>query len=122
MDLDDDVYHRADYTQIFVKAGANVMHSYLEESGGVVTQGTEATDEELDEGVTPPREIEATRPELHDTHLEAIDVQIMGDDGAYEGTMMNTGGNGRVRVGLSVSLLRPGTHATVNGFCLAGGA
>jgi len=126
VDLDEEGDHRAKlfngYTQIFIKAGANVTHSYLEESGGVVTPGTEATDDELEAGVTPPREIEANRPELRDTHLDAIDVQITGDDGAYEGTMMNVGGNGRVRVGLSVALLRPGTHATVNGFCLAGGA
>jgi Fe-S cluster assembly scaffold protein SufB len=110
------------YTQIFVKGGANVTHSYLEESGGVVTPGTEKTDEELKEGETSPREIEAKRPELRDTHLEAIDVQIVGDDGDYKGTMMNTGGSGRVRVALSVALLRPGSHATVNGFCLSGGA
>ena len=126
VDLDEEGEHRAKlfngYTQIFVKAGANVTHSYLEESGGVVTPGTEVTDDDVEEGMTPPREIEANRPELRDTHMDAIDVQITGDDGAFEGTMMNTGGSGRVRVALSVSLLRPGSHATVNGFCLAGGA
>jgi Fe-S cluster assembly scaffold protein SufB len=126
VDLDETDDHRPKlyngYTQIFVKGGANVTHSYLEESGGVVTPGTEKTDEELKEGETSPREIEAKRPELRDTHLEAIDVQIVGDDGDYKGTMMNTGGSGRVRVALSVALLRPGSHATVNGFCLSGGA
>jgi Fe-S cluster assembly protein SufD len=54
--------------------------------------------------------------------LEAIDVHIMGDNGVYAGTLLNMGGSGRVRVALSVSLLRPGADATVNGFCLAGGA
>lgn len=114
------------YTQIFVKAGANVTHSYLEESGGVVTPGTEISDSDLQaqQGivVVPPRDIEARRPELRDTHLEAIDVHIMGDNGVYAGTLINMGGSGRVRVALSVSLLRPGADATVNGFCLAGGA
>lgn len=111
------------YTQIFVKAGANMTHSYLEESGGVVTPGTEISDSDLEQGVVvSPREIEARRPELRDTHLEAIDVHIIGDKGVYAGTLINIGGSGRVRVALSVSLLRPGADATVNGFCLAGGA
>jgi hypothetical protein len=42
------------YTQIFVKAGANVTHSYVEESGGVVTPGTELSNKDLADGAIPP--------------------------------------------------------------------
>lgn len=110
------------YTQFFVKDGANVTHSYLEESGGMVTAGVEVNDDDVKEGKPLPRTIEADRPEMKDTHLEAIDVHLMGDDARYEGTMLSFGGSGRVRIAHSVSLLRPGSHATVNGFFLSGGA
>lgn len=110
------------YTQVFVKEGADVKHSYLEETGGMVTGGIEISDNELPEGTTPPREIEAQRAALKDTHLETIDVHLVGDDANYEKTMMCFGGSGRVRVGFSVALLRPGTNAVVKGFSLAGGA
>lgn len=110
------------YTQVFVKEGANVTHSFLEESGGIVTPRTELNDEEVEEGTALPREIEANRPELKDTVLEALDVHITGEDGDYTGTVMAVGGSGRVRVAMSVSLLRPGSNARVNGFCLSGGA
>ena len=110
------------YTQVFVKADANVTHSYLEETGGLVTPGVEQVDEECAEGQPKAREVEASRDELKDTHLEAIDVQVMGEKGAYEGTMISMGGSGRVRMGLSVTLLKPEAHATVNGFALSGGA
>ncbi len=126
VDLDVDCDHRAKlcngYTQVFVKESANVTHSFIEESGGMATSGTEVNDEDLEEGVTSPREIEASRKELQDTVLEAMDVHVIGDDGAYKGSLVATGGSGRVRIGMSVSLLRPGADATVNGFCLAGGA
>ena len=49
------------FTQFFVKGNANVTHSYLEETGGIVTGGTEISDEDLADGVTPPREIKADR-------------------------------------------------------------
>jgi SUF system FeS cluster assembly, SufBD len=110
------------YTQIFVKEGANVTHSYLEESGGIVTPGVEVNDDQIEEGQPLPRMVEAERPEVKDTHFEAIDVHVMGNDANYEGTIMSFGGSGRVRVAHSVSLLRPGTHATINGFSLSGGA
>ncbi|KAG7364858.1 iron-sulfur cluster assembly protein SufD [Nitzschia inconspicua] len=126
IDLDDMTQHVPKfyngYTQIFVKDGANVTHSYLEESGGMVTAGVEMSDDSVEKGQPLPREIEAARPELKDTHFEAIDVHVMGDDGKYEGTIMSFGGSGRVRVAHSVSLLRPGSHATINGFSLSGGA
>jgi Fe-S cluster assembly scaffold protein SufB len=110
------------YTQLFVKGGANVTHAYLEESGGFVTPGVEQNDDEVKEGEPLPREIESQRPALKDTHLEAIDVHIVGENGSYEGTVMSVGGSGRVRVAHSVTLLKPRAHAKVNGFSLSGGA
>mmetsp|Transcript_9587 Transcript_9587/g.14720 ORF Transcript_9587/g.14720 Transcript_9587/m.14720 type:complete len:674 (-) Transcript_9587:115-2136(-) len=109
------------YTQMYIKAGANVTHSYLEESGGMPVGGVEVMLDELSEGDVNPRDLEAARVELDDTHLETVDVHVMGDAGNYEGTMMGVGGSGRVRMALSVSLLRPETHATVNGLMLSGG-
>ncbi|KAL3908821.1 MAG: hypothetical protein SGILL_008333, partial [Bacillariaceae sp.] len=110
------------YTQLFVKEGANVTHSYLEESGGMVTAGIEISDDMVEEGKPLPRTVEAERPAMKDTHFEAIDVHIVGEEGAYEGTIMTFGGSGRVRVAHSVSLLQPGAHAKINGFSLSGGA
>lgn len=110
------------YTQMFVKGGANVTHSFLEESGGTVTGGTEKNDDSIEEGQPLPREVESKRAALKDTHLETIDVHVTGDGGAYEGTIMSVGGSGRVRVAHSVTLLRPETHAKINGFSLSGGA
>lgn len=110
------------YTQVFVKAGANMTHSLLEESGGTVTGGVERSDDELGENEPAPRQIESERPELKDTHFETIDVQLMGEDADYEGTLMSVGGSGRVRIAHSVSLLRPGARAKINGFSLCGGA
>jgi len=110
------------YTQIYVKDGAHLTHSYLEETGGIVTGGVERGDEDLDEGEVSPREIESKRAALSDTHLETIDVHVTGDDGRYSGTLMEFGGSGRSRIAISASLLRPGAHADINGFVLAGGA
>jgi Fe-S cluster assembly scaffold protein SufB len=109
------------YTQIFVGAGANVTHSYLEESGGMVTAGVEKGDEEFGEGEPKAREIEAARPPLKDTHLEAIDVHVTGQEGRYEGTLLSVGGSGRIRVAHSLSLLQPETTGIINGFSLSGG-
>jgi len=105
-------------TQIYVKGGAKVNHSYLEETGGLVTAGVE----ESDGGDVSPRDIEAKRKALKDTHFEVIDVHVIGDDGSYEGTMMGIGGNGRSRIAMSTTLLRPRAHAGINGFSLSGGA
>lgn len=126
VDLDDEEdSHRPKlyngYTQFFVKEGANVTHSYLEETGGVVTRGVELSDEALPDGAPRPRDVEAQRPELKDTHLEAIDVHVTGERAAYTGTVMSIGGAGRVRLAVSVSLLQPEAQASVNGFCLSGG-
>ncbi|KAI2507547.1 Uncharacterized protein family (UPF0051) [Fragilaria crotonensis] len=108
---------------LFVKEGADVSHSYLEETGGMVTGATELRDDQLpDDGSVPPRVQEASRPALKDTHLEAMDVHVIGNDAKYSNTVMSIGGSGRVRIAMSVSLLRPGCFASVKGFSLSGGA
>lgn len=107
-------------TQIYIESGANVTHSYLEETGGIVTGGVENTDEE--EGVNSKKEIEAQRDELRDTHFESIDVHVVGEEGLYETAALCVGGSGKSRIAVSASLLKPGAHATINGFSLSGGA
>lgn len=109
-------------TQIYVGGGANVTHSYIEETGGVVTGAVELTSADEEEGQESPRVVESKRKALRDSHFESIDVHVVGDDGAYEGAIMTVGGNGRSRISISTTLLKPGTHAAVNGFSLAGGA
>lgn len=110
------------YTQIFVKDNANVTHSFLEETGGMVTAGVEKPDDSFGENESIPRQVEAERAAMKDTHLEAIDVQVIGDDGRYQGTLMSVGGSGRIRIAHSISLLRPGSHTKANGFFLSGGS
>jgi Fe-S cluster assembly scaffold protein SufB len=110
------------YTQIFVKENANVTHSLLEESGGVVTAGVEKKDDQFAEGEMLARRVESERDCLKDTHFETIDAHVIGDNGSYEGTMICVGGSGRVRIAHSVTLLRPASHVKINGFSLAGGA
>lgn len=113
------------YTQIFVGANANVTHSFLEESGGTVTPRVEMSNSEVtaDKSISEnPRDVESRRPALRNTNLQAIDVHITGDDGSYESSLMELGGQGRSRIAISTSLLRPGAHAAINGFALSGGA
>lgn len=109
------------YTQVFVGAGANVTHSYLEETGGMVTEGVEKSDDEFGDGEVKAREVEAARAPLKDTHLEAVDVHVTGEGGRYEGTLLSVGGSGRIRVAHSLSLLQPETTGVINGFSLSGG-
>lgn len=109
------------YTQVFIGENANLTHAYLEESGGMVTGGVEVSDDQVKEG-PKPREIESQRSQLKDTHLEAIDVHVTGENGAYEGIIMSVGGSGRVRIAHSIALLKTGAHAGVKGFSLSGGA
>ena len=109
-------------TLIYVKGGAKVTHSYLEETGGLPTGGVEESSADKKEGVDSPREVEAKRKALRDTHFEMVDVHVTGDDGSYEGAIMGLGGNGRSRIAISTSLLRPRSHAGINGFSLSGGA
>lgn len=112
------------YTQIFVGSNSNVTHSFLEESGGIVTSNVEMSDEEVanakfDEN---PRYVEARRPALRNSNFEVIDVHITGDGGSYDSSILELGGSGRSRLAISASLLRPGAMATINGFALSGGA
>ena len=112
------------YTQIFVGSNSNVTHSFLEESGGIVTSNVEMSDEEvanakLDEN---PRDVEARRPALRNSNFEVIDVHVTGDGGSYDSSILELGGSGRSRLAISASLLRPGAMATINGFALSGGA
>jgi len=102
-------------TQIYVGSGAKVTHSYLEESGGIVTSGVEADDD-------TKKNAEAKRKALKDTHFESIDVHVVGEDGKYAGVLMTVGGKGRSRISISASLLKPGSHADIKGFSLSGGS
>lgn len=126
VDLDDESDHVPKlyngFTQMIVKEGANVTHSFLEESGGMVTAGVEKNDNEFGEDEKIARFVEAERPTLKDTHLDCVDVQCIGDASSYEGTLMSVGGSGRIRIAHSVSLLKPRAHAKVYGFFLSGGA
>ena len=113
------------YTQIYIGSNANFTHSFLEESGGKATPRVELSDVEVeaDESLTEnPRDVEARRPALRNTHLQAIDVHVTGDNGNYESSLMELGGSGRSRIAITTSLLRPGAFASINGFSLSGGA
>jgi len=108
-------------TQMYVKSNSTLLHSYMEETGGMVTAGVGDVAEN-DGNDLASREIEAKRTALRNTHMESIDVHVIGDKGTYEGTVLNFGGNGRSRIITSNTLLRPGSHATMNGLSLTGGA
>jgi Fe-S cluster assembly scaffold protein SufB len=108
-------------TQIYVESGAKVTHSYLDESGGLVTGGVEGGTAD-EEGVQSQRDIESKRKALKNTYLECVDVHVTGDNGSYVGSLLGIGGSGRSRIAISTSLLRPGAHAGINGFSLSGGA
>jgi Fe-S cluster assembly scaffold protein SufB len=126
------------YTQIFAGSKANFTHCYLEETGGTVTPRVEMTSAELDAAklafkpgqgpgaldvfIDNPREVEAKRPAIRNTHFQAIDAHVTGDEGSFTSTLMNIGGSGRCRLAISATLLRPGAAATINGFSLSGGA
>jgi len=126
VDLDDENDHVPKlyngFTQMIVKEGANVTHSFLEESGGMVTAGVEKSDNDFSDDEPIARLAEAERSAMKDTHLECVDVQCIGDDSSYEGIVMSVGGSGRIRIAHSVSLLKPRAHAKVYGFFLSGGA
>ena len=112
---------RNGFTQIFVGKGARLSHTYMEEQGGIVTPGVEAAYTPPFPGYVDARDAEARRPSARDTFMETVDAYVTGDDGTYSVAVMGMGGSGRSRIAVSVSLLRPGSHADVNGFVLAGG-
>lgn len=109
-------------TQVYVGTGAKIDHSYLDESGGVVTGGVEVASSDNDENTESQREIESKRKALKNSYFEMIDVHVTGNDGTYTGSILGVGGNGRCRIAVSTTLLRPGAHANINGFVLSGGA
>lgn len=112
------------YTQIFVGADANMTHSFLDESGGFVTSRVELSDGEATELSLPesPRVVESRRPALQNSNFQAFDVHVTGDSGSFQSSLMELGGNGRSRLAISTSLLRPGASVSINGFALSGGA
>ncbi|KAL7548517.1 hypothetical protein ACHAWF_011799 [Thalassiosira exigua] len=112
------------YTQIYVGENANVTHTLLEESGGTATSRVEMSDDEAasERMERSPREVEASRPALRDAHFHCVDAHVVGDSGRYAVSFLGLGGIGRSRTCLSASLLRPGAHASLNGFALSGGA
>jgi len=108
-------------TQVYLGAGTNVTHSYLEETGGIATGGVETVARDMKDGAELPSKIEKRRKETKNTHFETIEVHVTGEDGRYEGTAIAIGGNGRARISISASLLGPNSHGAINGFSLAGG-
>ncbi|KAL3807006.1 hypothetical protein ACHAXA_010482 [Cyclostephanos tholiformis] len=94
------------YTQIYVGRDANVTHTFLDESGGIVTPDVDMSDEEASALFTPssvdddgstapillPRDVESRRPALRNANFQAIDVHVVGDNGSYASTVMEIGG------------------------------
>ncbi|GMH53575.1 hypothetical protein TrST_g6845 [Triparma strigata] len=101
------------YTQAVVGAGANVTHSFVDESGGVFE-----ADVENDEGA---REQEMKRTQIQNTLFETISAHVNGENGSFETAMIGSGGHGRSRVCLEVHLLEEGSHAGVKGLVMSGG-
>ena len=114
------------YTQIYVGKDANVTHSFLDESGGIVTPNIEMSDEEFKaefpDIIDLPREVESQRPALRNVNFQVIDSHIVGDSGSYISSVLELGGTGRSRIAVSTTLLRPGAFASIDGFALSGGA
>jgi Fe-S cluster assembly protein SufD len=135
IDLDDDTVSSSSsprptlvngYTQIYVGKDANVTHSFLDESGGIVTPNIEMSDEEFKaefpDIIDLPREVESQRPALRNVNFQVIDAHIVGDSGSYISSVLELGGTGRSRIAVSATLLRPGAFASIDGFALSGGA
>jgi len=102
------------YTQVWLKDRANVTHTVLEETGGMPVSGVEQANDQQ-------RAAEASRPALQNTVFETLDVHCAGYQSHYSGTVLSMGGTGRTRMATSISLLKPESSCTLNGFSLAGG-
>ncbi|KAL3815383.1 hypothetical protein ACHAXA_010988 [Cyclostephanos tholiformis] len=88
------------YTQIYVGRDANITHTFLDESGGIVTPDVDMSDEEASALFTPssvnnngstapillPRDIKSRRPALCNANFQAFDVHVVGDNGSYAST------------------------------------
>jgi Fe-S cluster assembly scaffold protein SufB len=98
-----------------LKDHANVTHTIVEESGGMPVPGLEKADSDA------ARERESKRPALQNTVLENLDVHCAGTACSYTGTVLSMGGNGRVRIATTITLLKPTASCNLQGFSLAGG-
>eukprot|EP00586_Coscinodiscus_wailesii_P003506 CAMPEP_0172483906 /NCGR_PEP_ID=MMETSP1066-20121228/11122_1 /TAXON_ID=671091 /ORGANISM="Coscinodiscus wailesii, Strain CCMP2513" /LENGTH=753 /DNA_ID=CAMNT_0013248087 /DNA_START=110 /DNA_END=2371 /DNA_ORIENTATION=- len=105
-------------TQAFVRSGASLKHTYVDETGGQVTPDVEGEHQ----GPDSPASIEANRPSLRDTHFELLDIQLTGRYGQYTGTHVAVGGSGKVKVAVSTTLNQKYTKAHINGMLVTGGA
>jgi len=101
------------YTQVLVGAGANVTHSFVDESGGVFEADVENDDD--------ARGREMGRTQIQNTFFETISAHINGEGGRFETAMIGSGGHGRSRISLEVHLMEEGTHAGVKGLVMSGG-
>ena len=103
------------YTQIWIKDYANVTHTMIEEAGGMAVSGIEDTDNDA------IRAQESIRPALLNTFLDTLDVHCAGIASSYTSTIIGANGNGRTRLGLYVSLLKPSAQCTLRGLTLTNG-
>jgi len=102
------------YSQIYVKAGANITHTYVQENGGIVIPDVEDDD-------NTPRDQETKRPPIRDVHLECLDVHVTGSQGNYKGNVLAFGGMGRSRISMTLTLANGGACGAINGLMLSGG-
>ena len=103
------------YTQIWIKDYANVTHTMIEETGGIAVSGIEDSDN------NEIRAAESDRPALLNTFLDTLDVHCAGLASSYIGTTIGANGNGRTRLALYVSLLKPSAQCTLRGLTLTNG-
>jgi Fe-S cluster assembly scaffold protein SufB len=105
------------YTQFFIQENANVTHTYVDESGGLVGSNLEQ-DDAID---TTRRDAEKARPESRNLHMECINVQHTAKSATYKGTILSVGGNGRSRTCVANALAHQGCHAAIQGLMLSAG-
>ncbi|KAL3807762.1 hypothetical protein ACHAXA_000675, partial [Cyclostephanos tholiformis] len=85
------------YTQIYVGRDANVTHTFLDESGGIITPDVDMSNKEASALFTPSsinddNDIKSRRPALRsNANFQAINVHVVGDNGSYASTVMEIG-------------------------------
>ena len=97
------------YTQLFLEENATVDHTYVEETGGFP-----ADDDHKEE--------ERDRPGTARTHLETLEVQLIGKGATYRAAVTAMGGCGRSKVGATVTLLSEDCAAEWKGLSVSGGS
>mmetsp|Transcript_51473 Transcript_51473/g.62023 ORF Transcript_51473/g.62023 Transcript_51473/m.62023 type:complete len:370 (-) Transcript_51473:224-1333(-) len=102
------------YTQLLIRTNATVQHSYVDETGGMVTPNVESLDKDI-------RTKEANRAALKNTHFEVIDAHLTGGDAVYKSTVIEMGGNGRNRIGYTANILQPNQEVFLDAMVLTGG-